>query len=389
VSRARGFPAFPPVRGAGRFARTWWGRAWVAGLEDSALDGEQLRVGRTLARAGHVGSITASPGRLSAVVHDPGDDAAYPTALRVPELTDAEWDRLAAQVGAESGHIAALLDGEMPTALADAASAVDVALLPGIGDFDSDCGCPGWEMPCRHAAAVAYQAAWLLDADPFVLLLLRGRDRDFLVETADTAPPGVPATDAFADPVTALPDPPGVPADPPAALSVPAAPGVDPDALALLAADAAVRARALLAGGAAASDAAVLPQADDIVRFAAVHPAAGARLREARADLDRAVAAWRQGGLTGLRVLDTTWKPPKAELARGGDAAGSVAEAAVEVAVEVASNRVTIGDAQLRYGRDGRWYPYRRRANDWWPSGRADPDAAAALLNAGSVVEGE
>ncbi|MFC5289437.1 SWIM zinc finger family protein [Actinokineospora guangxiensis] len=381
MSRARGFPAFGPVRGAGRFARTWWGRAWVAGLEDSALDGEQLRVGRKLARAGHVGAITASPGRLSAVVHDPGDDAAYPTAVRVPELTDAEWDRLAAQVGAESGHLAALLDGEMPTALADAASAVDVALLPGIGDFDSDCGCPGWEMPCRHAAAVAYQAAWLLDADPFVLLLLRGRDRDFLVETA---PPGIPATAAFADPVATLPAPPGVPADRPAALSVPAAPGIDPDALALLAADAAVRARALLAECSAPGEVAVLPLADDIVRFAAVHPTAEPRLRGARADLDRAVAAWRQGGLAGLRALDTVWKAPRAELARGGDAAGSVAEAAVEVT----GNHVTLGDAQLRYGRDGRWYPYRRRANNWWPSGRPNPDAAAALLDAGGVVEG-
>ncbi|MFC7614673.1 SWIM zinc finger family protein [Actinokineospora soli] len=373
MSQARGFPAFPPVRGTGPFAKTWWGREWLAGLEDSALDEAQLRVGRRLARGGHVGAITVSPGRLSALVQDPGDDTAYAAVLRVPVLPDADWDRFAAQVAAEAGHIAALLDGEMPAALAESAADVGVALLPGIGDFDSECGCPGWELPCRHAAAVAYQAAWLLDADPFVLLLVRGRGREFLLESADDGVAGVRAEEAFAEPARPLPEPPGVPDEPAAALSVPPAPGVDPEALALLAADAAVRARALLAGVVTA-----LPLADDVVRFAATHPAAAPRLRAARPDLDRAVAAWRQGGVAGLRALDTSWRAPRDAVARARDAVASV----VDSPPEAAANRVTVGDAQLRYGRDGRWYPYRARDGGWWPSGTADADAAAALLTA-------
>ena len=376
MSEARGFLAFPAVRGTGKFARTWWGREWIAGLEDSALDEAQLRVGRRLARGGHVGAITVSPGRLSALVQDPGDDTAYQTVVRVPVLSDAEWDRFAAQVRAEAGHIAALLDGEMPAALAEAASAVEVGLLPGIGDFDSECGCPGWEMPCRHAAAVAYQAAWLLDADPFVLLLIRGRGREFLVESSEQDPVGVRASVAFAEQARSLPEPPEVPSEELVPLSVPAGPGIDPEALALLAADAAVRARAMLAG-----EFQVLPQADDVVRFAAVHPRSVSRLRTARADLDRAVAAWRQGGLTGLRVLDTSWRAPQAALARARDAVASVSESQAEVS----ANRLTLGHAQLRYGRDGRWYPYRSQNGEWWPSGMSDPDASAALI---AAVEG-
>ncbi|MGW5055394.1 SWIM zinc finger family protein [Actinokineospora sp. NPDC004072] len=368
---ARGFPAFPPVPGTGKFARTWWGRAWIAGLEDSALDNDQLRLGRRLARTGQVGPITASAGMLSAHVHDPVDDTGYRTVLRVTVLSDAEWDRFAGQVAAESGHLAALLDGEMPATLADAASAAGVGLLPGIGDFDSECGCPGWELPCRHAAAVAYQAAWLLDADPFVLLLIRGRDREFLVEAPETAE-GAPAAEAFAATPAPLPDPPPVPDEPPAPLSVPAAPGIDPEALALLAADAAVRARELLAG-----EAQVLGTADDVVRFAAVHPGARDRLRQARPDLDRAVAAWRQGGLPALRTLEATWRPPAADLARARDAVASVADGTPEVK----ANHLTIGHAQVRLGRDGRWYPYQARDGEWWPSGSAAADAATALLN--------
>ncbi|MFE0775612.1 SWIM zinc finger family protein [Streptomyces sp. NPDC058861] len=36
------------------------------------------------------------------------------------------------------------------------------------------CSCPDWGDPCKHAAALYYQVARLLDHDPFVLLLLRG-----------------------------------------------------------------------------------------------------------------------------------------------------------------------------------------------------------------------
>ncbi|OSC47127.1 hypothetical protein B5181_42380, partial [Streptomyces sp. 4F] len=69
------------------------------------------------------------------------------------------------------GHIAALLDKELPHSLADCG----VPLLPGPGDLAPQCSCPDSGHPCKHAAALCYQTARLLDADPFVLLLLRGR----------------------------------------------------------------------------------------------------------------------------------------------------------------------------------------------------------------------
>ncbi len=62
----RTFAALAPVRGGG-FARTWWGRAWLRALEDAALDGEQVKAGRRLARAGAVGASPASRRRGSAL----------------------------------------------------------------------------------------------------------------------------------------------------------------------------------------------------------------------------------------------------------------------------------------------------------------------------------
>ena len=46
----RTFAALPVERGRA-FARSWWGLAWLKALEDTALDGAQLKLGRP-ARAG-------------------------------------------------------------------------------------------------------------------------------------------------------------------------------------------------------------------------------------------------------------------------------------------------------------------------------------------------
>lgn len=203
------FPALPPP-GRG-FAGTWWGHAWLRALEDGALDGEQVRQGRRYARRGAVGAVSVRPGGLTAVVRDP-DGTAHRTDVLVQRFTEAEWDRVVGLAAAESGYIAALLDREVPPEPAEDAAEAGVALLPGIGDLDPRCDCGEWDH-CPHTVALCHQVARLLDQDPFVLLLLRGRAEADLVdalekrssaeadapdEAPDHADEGVPAAEAFA-----------------------------------------------------------------------------------------------------------------------------------------------------------------------------------------------
>ncbi|MBB5827744.1 SWIM zinc finger family protein [Micromonospora carbonacea] len=415
--RARSFPRFGPGRRIGRkFADTWWGNAWIESMERTALDQEQLRKGRRYAFAGQVGSITVSPGRISAAVHDGDQYTPHDTIVRVGTLAAAEWDRLLDRVAAKAGHIAALLDRDMPHDLAQTADDAGVRLLPGYGDLEPECDCPSWDHPCRHAAALAYQAAWLLDRDPFVLLLMRGRGEAELTEdlrrrnarrsvaavaAADQA--GTPAEEAYAAPPVALPAPPGPVTGEPLALAPllagHEAAGIDAEALGALAADAAHRARDLLAGVAptgasmpgATGEVPLAPEADawcDAVRLAARLPRSPAvkRLGEASgraAELPRAVRAWEYAGAAGVDVVDAVFSPPRELVARATEAlreAGGVDGAAPEV--RNWRNRWTVGrDAQVRYGRDGRWYPFRRRSGQWWPAGPPGPDPADALLD--------
>ncbi|MEU4194472.1 SWIM zinc finger family protein [Kribbella sp. NPDC026611] len=161
-------------------------------MEDTSLDSDQLRKGRRYANSGQVGTITVSPGRIAATVYAPEDT--YESVVQVDELSADDWRRFSEQVAARAGHIAALLDGEMPHDLVEAAADAGVTLLPGIGDLDPTCTCDAWELPCQHAAALCYQVAWLLDADPFILLLLRGQTRAQLLDHLQHhTPPSHPA----------------------------------------------------------------------------------------------------------------------------------------------------------------------------------------------------
>ncbi|MEU1851243.1 SWF or SNF family helicase [Streptomyces sp. NPDC019990] len=397
--------ALPPARGRG-FAQTWWGKAWLRALEDTALDSAQLRTGRRLARAGAVGAVSVRPGRLTAVVQD-RDGTAHRADVLLETLSPGQWDRFLDMAVERAGHVAALLDREMPPHLVEDAAAAGAALLPGLGDLEPECGCGTWDH-CGHTAALCYQVARLLDQDPFLLLLLRGREETAVLDGLRTrggascaehsGPEGVDAVEAYAagdilPPLPGLPRLPDGPGAPPSLDSeTPPAPGVDPAALEFLAARTAVRAHQLLAGALREEPAGdgELPVAQDAVRLAAGNPVQGVadRLAEGsgrgREGLAVAVLAWRHGGTAALSVLDEEWRVEGEALARARAALESAWEADERPELRARGNRWTVVGApvQLRLGRDGRWWPYHKARGRWLPAGGAARDPATALTSA-------
>ncbi len=177
-------PARSCIRGSRRAARrrartTWWGKAWVRAVEEAAYAEADLVASRTLARGGHVGQIATEPGGFVASVED--RRGLWTVAGTVPVLDAAAVEALVETVAAEAGRIAALLAGELPHSLVEHAEEAGVELLPYGGELGSSCTCDHWVDPCAHALAVLQQLAWLIEADPFVLLQLRGLPRDELL----------------------------------------------------------------------------------------------------------------------------------------------------------------------------------------------------------------
>ncbi|WP_374120746.1 SWIM zinc finger family protein [Streptomyces sp. AN091965] len=409
----RTFAALPPAHGRG-FAQTWWGLAWLQALEDTALDTAQLKTGRRLARAGAVGAVSVRPGRITAVVQDK-DGTPRRSDVLLQRLSPEDWDRFLDMAVERAGHIAALLDRDMPPHLVEDAAAAGVDLLPGIGDLEPECDCEAWDH-CGHTAALCYQVARLLDQDPFVLLLMRGRgERELLdelqvrsvahmdleeparAESADTVQEGVDAAQAYADGLILppLPELPPLPAEPglPPSLDTETepAPGVDVPALAFLAARAAAEAHRLLAEALSPGHEAMpveteLALTEDAVRLATAAPAAiGARLADGSGrdgnGLARAVRAWEYGGRAALAVLEEEWAPEGEALARARAALDAAWDEDEQPTLRAARNHWTVvgADAQLRHGHDGRWWPYRKERGRWMPAGPAAHDPATAL----------
>ncbi|GHA36495.1 hypothetical protein GCM10010372_40700 [Streptomyces tauricus] len=405
----RVFAALPPAQGRG-FAQSWWGQAWLKALEDATLDSQQLKTGRRLARAGAVGAVSVRPGRVTAVVKD-RDHTAHRADVLLQELSEEQWDRFLGMAVERAGHIAALLDREMPPHLVEDAATAGVELLPSLGDLEAECDCDAWDH-CGHTAALCYQVARLLDQDPFVLLLLRGRgERELLdelqlrsVSQAETAAvpqetyTGVDAAEAYGvgEILPALPEVPAVPAEPglPPSLDTETdpAPGVDPAALEFLAAQAAREAHRLLVdalrpGHEQRGTEAELTPAQDAVRLASGGPQVSVAVRLAdgsgrdRESLALAVRSWEYGGAAALDVLETDRPAEPETLARARAALESAWEEDERPVLRASRSRWTVvgGQTQLRLGPDGRWWPYRKERGRWAPVGPASQDPATAL----------
>ncbi|MFD8410894.1 SWIM zinc finger family protein [Streptomyces sp. NPDC059650] len=405
-------PRRTPARGRRAFAATWWGQAWVTALEDSTLDSGRLSRGRTYARQGMVGPTIVAPGQVTAAVQG-SRPRPYRSAVHLPVLTDAQWDTLLDTIAARAGHLAALLDGEMPAGLVDDARHAGVPLLPQPAELDPECSCPDWGYPCKHAAALCYAIASTIDADPFVVFALRGRGREEVLAqlrarraaahatAIPPAPAGLPAVGAYAawaalaehPPLPELPEP------APHTAALPTAPppgtGLSTADLERLMADTATRAARLLAEDTTSLH---LTQREDAARIAAsdcgpewfhhliqntgAKPIAFARLAR----------AWRYGGPTGITVAEQPHTPdPTAMTAARSALTETLTEmTTTPVALRAWRNRLTLTGhgIQLRLGPDTRWYPYLQDDDgDWWPAAPADGDPVTALTSVWQQTE--
>lgn len=411
----------PAARGRGSrrgFGHTWWGRAWIRALEERAeLDWNRLPRGRGYARRGTVRELSISPGLVTAVVQGTRL-APYDVTIRVRQFGPPEWDSVLEVIASQLGRTAALLDGELPPELVDDAAKAGLDFLPGAGQLQPRCSCPDFADPCKHSTAVCYLVAEALDADPFDLLLLRGRSREAVLAelrsrrtTGAGAPSsaavpvdeidrlidtGVLAREAYATAGTQpetppLPAPPSRPGRP---LSLDLAPppeaGIDVEALTRLASDAATRAWRLTTGR---SDGELdLPYDVDLARRAAdlvgtpeltdLAHRVGMPARE----LTGWAIAWREGGAGGLEVCRESW-PAEPAVMQDAVAALEAAELGSATYDEqpapswrIWRNRLTRGRLQLRYGTDRLWYPFVKSFGGWDLAGppTADPVGAYA-----------
>ncbi len=161
----------------GKFGQTWWAGRWIAALE-RLVDPGRLSRGRSYARGGQVLTLDVASGGVTSQVQGSRPHP-YTVSIGFRHLAEQEWERVIAAMGGEAIYAAKLLAGEMPAEIESVFHAVGVALFPASdNDLSTDCSCPDWSNPCKHAAAVHYLLGERFDTDPFLIFLLRGKSGD-------------------------------------------------------------------------------------------------------------------------------------------------------------------------------------------------------------------
>lgn len=373
---------------ARQFGATWWGRAWIDALEMGALaDPARLSRGRTYARQGRVRDIEVEPGLIKARVD--GTEI-YGSQLGVRELTSAAWDELIDLTVSRAAYSAALLSGEVPHGLGE-------QLLPRQGDLSTECSCPDWGDPCKHVAALCYLIADMFDADPFAIMLVRGRGRDEVLgeirsrraaalgmdvsvgsDLPRGADPGMSATDAYREEAVPLDRAVTLTRESGTLLRLSTAPpadsGVDEDELRELVADAARRAHALLSGS--GNSGLGLSASADVVRRAVAGDVKriSAATKLPVGDLQAAAQAWRYGGADGLKASRHRWDPAPEQLQPGVDAFTDRLK--VQGGAKARGNAVSFGSIQLRLDEQGTWWRFEADDQLGWlltAAGATDP----------------
>jgi uncharacterized Zn finger protein len=169
------------------FAQTWWGKRWIEAVQSmSASHAARLPRGIPYASDGLVTELKVSNGKAEALVAG-RRNAPYKVSLQLRVLTPPQWGKVFEMLGDRAAFTASLLAGELPEGVCEVFEQCGLSLFPRRQrEIRASCSCPDWAGLCKHIAAVHYVLGDSLDKDPFLLLQLRGKTRDEVLEALRT-----------------------------------------------------------------------------------------------------------------------------------------------------------------------------------------------------------
>lgn len=158
----------------------WWSEHFLQPLETSAIS-VRLSRGRASAKRGDVVALQVTPGAVAARVRG-AREAPFSVRLGLRPSSEMAWARIEIALAESALVCARLLSGEVPQELLSVFSAAGTTLFPRTpGELQMTCDCRDGDMPCEHVAAAMYHFADAIEADPFLLLRWRGRERPALL----------------------------------------------------------------------------------------------------------------------------------------------------------------------------------------------------------------
>jgi uncharacterized Zn finger protein len=158
-----------------KYGQTWWGQQWLKSLSNIDYD-NRLPRGRTYANNGSVKEVKIEGNIIKAKVKG-SRPKPYNVTIQVPPFNALHKERLVKRISENPVLISRLLNRELDQEILSIAQSLGINVFPRQwSDFEMDCSCPDWAVPCKHLAAVIYKVCSEIDNDPFLVFYLHKLD---------------------------------------------------------------------------------------------------------------------------------------------------------------------------------------------------------------------
>lgn len=169
-------------------AGNWWAKRWDALVQEMGYGAPDARASRSY----RVKRLEVVPSGISAEIQD-RERGSCAIEVRVTALRDDQWERVSELLSTQSLVSAQLLSGVMPPEIEQVFADAGARLLPmQRGDIAVTCSCCT-RGACVHLPVVLALFGEMVNDDPGLLFLLRGRDRQQVLRDVRDARGGAAA----------------------------------------------------------------------------------------------------------------------------------------------------------------------------------------------------
>jgi uncharacterized Zn finger protein len=165
----------------GAIGEQWWSKRFLNALHQMGMDSRLAR-GRNYARKGQVSALKFSSGGAHAILQG-SMPRPYEVEIQLKPWSTQQWEAVLQEISSQALYAAELLAGEMPHEIEQIVRLAGVNLFPERStDITTVCDCPDYANPCKHIAAVYYILAERFDTDPFLIFVMRGKDKETFLD---------------------------------------------------------------------------------------------------------------------------------------------------------------------------------------------------------------
>lgn len=175
------------------YGTTWWGKKWLEAL--TGIDNEnRIPRGLSYARTGKVFDLALDINhhKISAGVRGSYN---YNVEISFNLVSRERVKAFMDQVAKDVEVVSLLTNRELSPRLFDIANSCNLQIFPtSWRDLHMKCDCPDYAVPCKHIAAVIYEASQLFDANPELIFKLIGIDLQAELESRQVFSVGASAS---------------------------------------------------------------------------------------------------------------------------------------------------------------------------------------------------